>query len=229
MIEKNIEYSTDIRKDVEEKFKINSNEDLKIFTKLLALSYEIDSILKDKFDSKSKEVSKEYYTALINIRTIDHFNSATLLFNKGYTIDAITLVRSALEDLWIIENFWLNDSYFQKWVNGCEIKPGELRNYSKIDEKTRTLYNNIYKALCDISHCRIHSIHQLAKFHPMIKIKEDKKYFNLSKDYKLVISSFYIYLIRLVKVISDYIEDKKFSEIQNALDETSKLIFFIEK
>lgn len=219
MLEKDIKYDTNIRMDYEDNFKELCNKEFDIFKKYIALAYELDFVLADC--CKQSNEDKELYTRFINLRSIDQFMSSNLLYSKGFVVDAITLVRSALEDLWIIQNFWYTDTYFNSWKNGCEIKPSELRNCSAIDNESKELYKNIYKDLCNISHCRINSIAIMSKTH--IRVKQEKVYkdFQFKKDYIVLVSSFYIYLLGVIDAINKKLTNTNINEIKEELKKIS--------
>ena len=221
LLEMNFKYDSNIRKQYEELFEKICNNEFDYFKKYLALAYELDVVLTESYD-KSKS-DKEYYTRLIHIRSIDHYVSGNLLYAKGYTIDAYTSVRSALEDSWIIQNFWLTDNYFNKWKNGCKIKPAELRNCPQIDNDLIQLFNDIYPPLCNISHCRINSIHLMTKTHVRIQRDETERNQDYKKNYIVLVASFYIYLVGVIKAIEENYNNDKLKLIYEELNKISIL------
>lgn len=193
-----------IRADIEEKFVAECQNDLNEFMKLFQLTAEVNKLLASIDDSND---SIEYYTRLINFRIRDHMQCATMLMAKGYTVDAITLVRSALEDLWIIQNMYYKEGYLEYWKNGGYVSPSELRQLPKIQDRLDD-NKNIYKGLCEISHCKVDSLEHMARMHPSIKGGGSEGITRLVKDYNLVILSFYNCYFQILEVLEDNYPNK---------------------
>ena len=161
-----IDYETSsLREEVEKQFKIVCKKELVELQKLIEISASVNSYLADIEESNN---SMEYYTRLINARIRDRFVAATLLIGKGFTVDGITLIRSALEDLWIIQNLYYKDDFMSEWENGKKVYPFELRNLKEIEDR-KDINDTVYASLCDISHCRINSLDHMVRFHPSVK------------------------------------------------------------
>ncbi|MHB8064510.1 MAG: hypothetical protein ACYDG2_18070, partial [Ruminiclostridium sp.] len=215
-----LEYSNDFRTDIENEFKSLCKPQLSIFIKLIALSFEIDKFFASKYVG---EENIEYCSRVINIRVRDHFMCATLLLSKGYSIDSITLVRSALEDLWVIQNFYLENGFFTKWMHGDKIMPYELRDIDGL-KHLKDFNINVYKGLCKISHCTLSSSHHMASFHPGFKDSGSEGIIRLRKDYDLLILSYNIYLSQLIDLLNSKYTSDADQELLIQISEAYKLI-----
>ncbi|MDP4145496.1 MAG: hypothetical protein Q8936_13590 [Bacillota bacterium] len=213
---KSIRYDTySIRQDLEQKFQAACRKELEYFMKFHALAYEIDSLLAE--NNGDEVESREYFTRLVNLRAIDHFISANMLYGKGYIVDAITLLRSSIEDLWIIQNFWFTEDYLKEWKSGCEIKPRKLRNAAGIGQESKDMYKKIYEHLCNISHCRIDGIREMTKTHPKISRNEQEKEDELFRGYFVVIGAYSVYLIGVISAISFKLSNEKLNIIKKEI------------
>lgn len=196
----NLKYeSGSIRLEIESKFSEMCKEDLKEFSKLIEITGMVNSFLAD---INNENDSLEYYTRLINARIRDHMISATILIGKGYTVDGITLVRSSLEDLWVIQNMYFKEGYLTYWKDGGEIKPGKLRNLKMIKDRKED-NENIYKELCNISHCNIKSIEHMARMHPSIKDGGVEGIARVVKDFHLLLVALYACYFQIVEVLEN--------------------------
>lgn len=220
-----IEYSNDIRMDIESTFKELCKKDISNYIKLISISKQVHVFLSKKI--KSQECI-EYYIAMINIRIRDHFMSGTMLFSKGFTVDAITLVRSALEDLWVIQNLYYNKDFYNKWKSGDKIRIFELRNLDEIQDR-REFNENVYSSLCNISHCRLDSIQHMGRFHPCVENKGSEGSKRLLKDYSLLVMSYHIYFEQIIELFIKYYinknDEKELKEIERELIEIREDIY----
>lgn len=222
----NLRYeSGSIREDIESKFSDICEEDLKEFAKLIEITGMVNSFLADL---NNRNDSLEYYTRLINARIRDHMISATILIGKGYTVDGVTLVRSSLEDLWVVQNMYFKNGYLTYWKNGGEIYPSELRNLEQIKDRKED-NKNIYKELCNISHCNVRSIEHMARMHPSIKNGGGEGIMRVVKDFHLLLIAFYICYFQIVEVFEKKYENQnKVKEIKERLIEL-EIPFIFEK
>lgn len=174
---------------VEKDFTVFCKEEMIAFEELT----DVSDMLNDFFESKTKKVDKEEtkgltkdeYTFILHQRIKDHYLSAYLLLSNGYLVDALTLLRSALEDFFVVTNFHINDEYFKEWIknkNSFNIKPGELRG--KLEKNTifsnedTDLFAKVYKSLSNVSHPKKQSIEKMFEYHPKktdskIRLKEN--------------------------------------------------------
>lgn len=200
----NIEYNShSLRQEFEEQFKAVCSKELKIFYKLIEVTGKINSFLSKI--SNNDVGSKEYYSRIINARIRDHMTSATLLIGKGYLVDGITLVRSSLEDLWLIQNIYYDKGYFEEWKSGADVSPAKLRSLKQISDRKQD-NKKVYSALCDISHCNIRSLEHMSTFHPSIKNSNTEGIISIAKDFDLVILSFYGCYLQLLELFEDVYE-----------------------
>jgi hypothetical protein len=194
--------SKSLRSEVEEEFKELCHKELEDFYKLIKITGEINSFL---IEINNNIDSKEYYARIINARIRDHMICATLLIGKGYLVDGITLVRSSLEDLWVIQNIYYSKEYFEKWKKGGKVEPSKLRGIPELKDRKKD-NENIYYNLCNISHCNIRSLEYMSSFHPSIVNENSEGILNVVKNFQILLFSFYgnyLQLIELFEVIYD--------------------------
>jgi hypothetical protein len=200
----NIEYNSgSLRQEFEEQFKDICRDELNIFYKLIEITGKVNCFLSKI--SNNNVGSKEYYSRIINARIRDHMTCATILIGKGYLVDGITLVRSSLEDLWLIQNIHYDNGYFEKWKDGADVYPSRLRSLKQISDR-KADNENIYSALCDISHCNIRSLEHMSTLHPSIKNSSSEGIIRIAKDFDLVILSFYGCYLQLLELFEDLYE-----------------------
>lgn len=223
----NIEFSPIFREDILDEIKSLCREEHIEFMKLFKTFAELDKFLALKCEEKDNS-SKQYFTRLINIRVKDHFSAAMVLASQGFIVDSISLTRSAMEDLFLILNFYLDNSYFRRWdenKDGFEIKPGKLRNNPKISKEDRDFYNMIYKALCNIVHPRKDSIGHMVKFHPTVVNRGAEGLIRIKKDIKLINLSFFTYIYQISKLLKTvYNDSNDIAYLDNIIHELSKII-----
>ena len=200
--------SSRICQDVENKFAFVCKEQLDKFNVLCDYVKKINMYL----DEYSKEDgSLEYYAKLVFERIKDHMLAATILIGKGFLIDGINIVRSSFEDLWLIQNIFLKENYFEEWRDGLGVRPWKLRQLKDLEE----IYEEnemIYKALSNISHCSVASISH------MVSAKDGME--SIQKDYNLLIVSFYSSILQVVDgMISRYGEKEELVKINDELFE----------
>ncbi|MEL5898325.1 hypothetical protein AAGC94_09625 [Clostridium sporogenes] len=221
-----IEFSPIFRQDILTEVKLLCREEHVEFMKLFKVFFSLDKFLDSKYNEKDSS-SKQHFTRLMNVRVKDHFSSAIILASQGFIIDAVSLTRSAMEDLFLILNFYLDENYFKKWNenrNDFEIKPGELRNNPKISIDERNLYNNVYKALCNIVHPRKNSIGHMVKFHPTVVNRGAEGIIRIKKDIKLINLSFYIYIFQVSKLLKEvYCNTNDITYLDNIIEELSQI------
>lgn len=221
-----IEFSPIFREDILDDIKSLCREEHVEFMKLFTTFAELDKFLASKCEEQDNS-SKQYFARLMNIRVKDHLSSAMILASQGFIVDAISLTRSAMEDLFLILNFYLDDSYFQRWNENkdeFEIKPGQLRNNPKISEEDRDFYNIIYKALCNIVHPRKNSIGHMVKFHPTVVDRGAEGLIRIKKDMKLINLSFFTYISQVSKLLKTVYDDNKdITSLDNIIQELSKI------
>lgn len=195
-----------INSNVEKTFSVVCNKELEQFNKI----YEIMEEINDYLESKNDELnSLEYYIALINRRITDHMISATLLIGKGFIIDGLNLVRSSYEDLWLVQNMFFKEGYFEEWLNGQEVRPWRLRQLKEIEE-IKEENEIIYKALCNISHCSLASVNHMRSINLSIN--------PVVNDYRLVVISYYSFAVQLGEALETYYgKDDRNSKINNTL------------
>ncbi|MBV1818115.1 hypothetical protein [Clostridium cochlearium] len=99
-----IEFSPIFRQDILTEVKLLCREEHVEFMKLFKVFFSLDKFLDSKYNEKDSS-SKQYFTRLMNVRVKDHFSSAIILASQGFIIDAVSLTRSAMEDLFLILNF----------------------------------------------------------------------------------------------------------------------------
>ncbi|KPU27964.1 hypothetical protein TR13x_01035 [Caloranaerobacter sp. TR13] len=208
---KNIEFIPVFRQSILNETKLLCREEYTNFMKLFKVFVDLDEFLASKCKEKDNS-SKQYFTRLLNIRVKDHFLSAIILASQGFIVDAISLIRSAMEDLFLILNFYLDNNYFKNWhenKDDFKIKPGKLRNNSRITKEDRKLYNMIYKALCNIVHPRKNSLGHMVKFHPTVVGKGTEGIIRIKKDIKLINLSFFIYIHQVSKLLKKIYKNKE--------------------
>ena len=195
-----------INSNVEKTFSVVCNKELAQFNEI----YEIMEEINDYLESKNDELnSLEYYIALINRRITDHMISATLLIGKGFIIDGLNLVRSSYEDLWLVQNMFFKEGYFEEWLNGQEVRPWRLRQLKEIEE-IKEENEIIYKALCNISHCSLASVNHMRSINLSIN--------PVVNDYRLVVISYYSFAVQLGEALETYYgKDDRNSKINNTL------------
>lgn len=200
-----VEFNPIIREDVLDRFKVTCKDEYQEFLELFSIFAELDVFLESKRDEKDS-TSKIYYTRLMHIKVKDHFTSSIILISQGFLVDSISLVRSALEDLFVILNFYIEPGYFESWLkNGDDfkIRPYKLRNHKKINQMDKDLFNNVYEALCKIVHPRINSISHMVKFHPTVENSGTIGIERLKRDTQLINLSFFVYLHQLCNLMRD--------------------------
>ncbi|MGL5085041.1 MAG: hypothetical protein ACRC68_04890 [Clostridium sp.] len=213
----NIEYdSGSLRQEFEEDFKKVCSNELNIFYSLIEITAKVNCFLSNI--SNNNVGSKEYYSRIINARIRDHMTCATLIIGKGYLVDGITLVRSSLEDLWLIQNIYYDNYCFKKWKGGADVSPSKLRSLKQISDR-KVENKNIYSALCDISHCNIKSLEHMATLHPSIKNFNSEGIIQIAKDFDLVIMAFYGCYLQLLELFEErYDKNPILVEIKKDLD-----------
>lgn len=204
-----------IRANVEKIFSEVCKNELNQFDSICRI---VEKIINYLLDKSQKEKSLEYYTSRIIGRISDHMISATMLMGKGFIIDGINIVRSSYEDLWLVQNMFFKDNYFEEWINGQEVRPWRLRQLKEIEE-IKEENEIIYKALCNISHCSVASVEHME----LISTSIDA----LINDYRLVLISYYSFAIQITEALEDYYgKDEKLNEINEELMNLN--IVFIE-
>ena len=195
-----------IRANVEKIFSEVCKNELNQFD---SICRSVEKIIKYLSDKIQEEKSLEYYASRIIGRIAEHMVSATMLIGKGFIIDGINIVRSSYEDLWIVQNIYFKENYFEEWVNGQEVRPWRLRQLKEIEE-IKEENEIIYKALCNISHCSVASVEHME----LISTSIDA----LINDYRLVLISYYSFAIQIIEALEDYYgTDDKLNEINEEL------------
>lgn len=195
-----------IRANVEKIFSEVCKNELNQFD---SICRSVEKIIKYLSDKIQEEKSLEYYTSRIIGRIAEHMVSATMLIGKGFIIDGINIVRSSYEDLWLVQNIYFKENYFEEWVNGQEVRPWRLRQLKEIEE-IKEENEIIYKALCNISHCSVASVEHME----LISTSIDA----LINDYRLVLISYYSFAIQIIEALEDYYgTDDKLNEINEEL------------
>ncbi len=195
-----------IRANVEKIFSEVCKNELNQFD---SICRSVEKIIKYLSDKIQEEKSLEYYASRIIGRIAEHMVSATMLIGKGFIIDGINIVRSSYEDLWLVQNIYFKENYFEEWVNGQEVRPWRLRQLKEIEE-IKEENEIIYKALCNISHCSVASVEHME----LISTSIDA----LINDYRLVLISYYSFAIQIIEALEDYYgTDDKLNEINEEL------------
>lgn len=184
--------SSYINNDIEKSFAIVCKKELVQFNFLCEIVERMNEFLKNK---SQDDGSLEYYVRIINIRISDHITSATILMGKGFIVDAINLVRSSYEDLWLIQNMFFNEGYFEQWKNGQEVRPWRLRQLKEIED-IKEENEIIYKALCNISHCSVSSVDHMTEFGNKIE--------TIANDFKLLLMSYYSCCLQIIEAFEEY-------------------------
>lgn len=222
-----IVFSPIFREGTLESFKNLCHDESIEFLKLFQLNSKLHSFLHSKNDATDTS-SKEYFTMLLNIRIRDHFSSSFILISQGFLVDAISLTRSALEDLFVIINFYLEPSYFQRWNENKDsfmIRPGELRNHELIDDYDKELFNHVYKSLCNIVHPKKNSVSHMVKYHPSLISKGNEGIVRLKKDAQLINLSFLTYLYHISKLLKTvYTDSNDINQLDSILGELPSII-----
>lgn len=220
-----IVFSPILREETLETFKNLCHDESIEFLKLFQLNGKLYSFLHTKSDDTE---SKEYFTMLLNVRIRDHFSSSFILISQGFLVDAISLTRSALEDLFVIINFYLEPSYFQRWnenKDSFKIRPGKLRNHEFIDDNDKELFNNVYESLCNIVHPKKNSVSHMARYHPSLKSKGTEGIVSLKKDASLINLSFLTYLYHICKLLKTvYTDSNDINLLDSILGELPSII-----
>lgn len=196
-----------IRSDIEKEFAIVCKDDLIQFNLLCEIVESMNEFLRK---NSKNEGSLEHYARLINIRIGDHIASATILIGKGFVVDAINLVRSSYEDLWLIQNMFFKEGYFEEWKNGQEVRPWRLRQLKEIED-IKEENEIIYKALSNISHCSVSSVDHITEFGNKIE--------TIANDFKLLLMSYYSCCLQIIEAFEGYYSDdeEEIVAINNAL------------
>ena len=195
-----------IRANVEKIFSEVCKNELSQFN---SICRSVDKIIMYLLNKSQKENSLEFYTSRIIGRISDHMISATMLMGKGFIIDGINIVRSSYEDLWLVQNMFFKENYFEEWLNGQEVRPWRLRQLKEIEE-IKEENEIIYKALCNISHCSVASVEHMELISTSIEA--------LINDYRLVLISYYSFAIQIIEALEDYYgTDDELNEINEEL------------
>lgn len=195
-----------INSNVEKAFSVVCNKELSQFNEIYGIMENINSYLESKNDGLT---SLEHYVCLINRRITDHMISATLLIGKGFIIDGLNLVRSSYEDLWLVQNMFFKEGYFDEWIKGQEVRPWRLRQLKEIEE-IKEENEIIYKALCNISHCSLASVEHMRSINLSIN--------PVVNDYRLVVISYYSFAVQLGEALETYYgKDDENSKINDEL------------
>lgn len=204
---KSLNYSSGfIRNQVEVEFSKICNNELEKFNELCLICDDINVFL-DSFNNGDR--SLEHYIKLINTRICQHMVSATILIGKGFVIDGINLVRSSFEDQWLIQNMYFKEGYFNEWLEGQGVRPWRLRQLKEIED-IKEENEIIYKALCNISHCSVTSIEHMTSI--------DGGMDTIINDFRLVLISFYSYLVQMIEGFEDYYKASEYiDKINNKL------------
>lgn len=184
--------STYIRSNIERDFSMVCNDELDKFNIINEVVNSINNYLLLKNPTK---YTMEYYIRLIISRISDHMISATLLISKGFIIDGINLVRSSYEDLWLVQNIFFKENYFEEWLNGQEVRPWRLRQLKELEE-IKVENEIIYKALCNISHCSKDSVEHMAYIRNSLEA--------VVNDFRLVVVSYYSFSLQLLDAVENY-------------------------
>lgn len=211
----NLEFTPIFREDTLKKFKEFCREEYIDFMKTFKIFSDVDKFLNSKCQ-EGDNFSRQYFTRIMNIRVKDHFSSSVILISQGYTVDALSLTRASLEDLFVILNFYLEPGYFDKWKANKKrfnIEPSKLRTNPKIDPEDRKLYQKVYKALSNsIVHPRIDSLSHMLRYHPTAYSGGSEGIVQLKKDTRLINLSFFVYLHNLCGLLKlEY--DDEFDEV----------------
>ncbi|MCH6265083.1 hypothetical protein [Neobacillus citreus] len=220
----NIEFTPILREDTLTKFKEFCREEYIDFMKTFAIFADVDKFLNSKCQEGDNS-SIQYFTRIMNIRVKDHFSSSIILISQGYTVDALSLTRASLEDLFVILNFYLEPGYFGKWKankRSFKIVPAELRTHPKIDPDDQKLYQKVYKLLSNsIVHPRIDSLSHMLKYHPTAYSEGSEGVIQLKKDTRLINLSFFVYLHNLCRLLKleykDKVDEENLDDILNQL------------
>jgi hypothetical protein len=196
-----------IRSDIEKAFTEVCKDDLLQFNLLCEIVERMNEFLRI---NSMGEGSLEHYVRLINIRIGDHITSATILMGKGFVVDAINLVRSSYEDLWLIQNMFFNEGYFEEWKSGKEVRPWRLRQLKEIED-IKEENEIIYKALCNIAHCSVSSVDHMSEFGNKIEV--------IANDFKLLLMTYYSCCLQIIEAFEEYYgtDDEEILSINNAL------------
>ena len=198
--------SADIRSNVEKAFSVVCNNELVKFGSLCNIVNRINKFLDYK---NEKSTSLEQYAKIIISRISDHMVSATILIGKGFVIDGINIVRSSYEDLWLVQNLFFKENYFQDWIEGQEVRPWRLRQLKEIEE-IKEENEIIYKALCNISHCSKSSVEHMLSLNTSMD--------SLINDFRLLLISYYSFCLQIVEALETYYgEDRILEELNNEL------------
>ncbi|WP_047980948.1 hypothetical protein [Ornithinibacillus contaminans] len=218
----NIDFNSTLREDTLRSFKEMCKDEYVEFMKLFTSFSKLDKFLSSKCEVGDNK-SKEYYTRVMHIRVKDHFSSSLILVSQGFTVDAISLTRSAMEDMFVILNFYLDPNYFNNWKNnkaGFKIKPGNLRNNKRIEKEDRKLFNKVYKSLSNIVHPKINSLNHMMKYHPTVLNDGTEGLIRLKKDAKLINMSLFVYLNQMINLLRKiYTNDQDINNLDRVKSE----------
>ena len=189
--------SSYIRSNVERDFSMVCSDELDKFNTINEVINSLNNYLLIKNPSKN---SMEYYVRLIISRISEHMISATLLIGKGFIIDGINLVRSSYEDLWLVQNIFFKENYFEEWLNGQEVRPWRLRQLKELEE-IKEENEIIYKALCNISHCSKDSVEHMASIR--------NSFDAVINDFRLVVVSYYSFSLQILDAMENYYGDNE--------------------
>lgn len=217
MVQQKQELSFDsiMKPNVLKLFKDNCKDLIDDYFKLHELAKKIRHYLNSKIPSVDIEPtdSKEFYSLLLHERATDHFTSAMILLSQGYTVDALSITRSALEDLLVLINFHVDPDYFNKWY--CDDKdfkviPRELKKTAKkhtmAHKAENKFFYDVYSQLSDISHPRQNSINVMMR--SVASIYQSNSY-ELEDKTLVVMLSFNAYQMLLLNFLEGiYPQDK---------------------
>lgn len=164
----------EMNSNVEKDFNFFCKEEILAYEKLKKVSLRLNRFFGSKVkENENEKFMKDDYMYLFHTRIMDHYSSAYLLLSNGFIVDALTLLRSALEDIFVVTNFHITDGYFEEWLRNkksFQIRAGFLRGKLKenyiFNSSDNDLFTNVYKSLSNISHPKKESIEKMFEYHP---------------------------------------------------------------
>jgi len=167
---------------------------------------ELDRIFFERYKNSNSDL--DYYTRNFQFRVGDRFTSAMALVAQGFLVDALSLVRTVMEELWLILNFHIKPSIFNEWEHNEDSYPIHphllLRNLKQENIhhiEHLKVYQNIYHELCERTHpSKMSFVHNL-KCNPIMDQDDEGGLKLIQEDVRWIVLTLYAYLHQSTKFL----------------------------